>query len=323
MTNIFTKNCHSTETLLTKLKSICVLGVTGHGKSSLGNVICGENVFEANAALKSVTEKVQGMVTTWRDISTHVPLICIDTPGFGDSEGRDSEHVEDIVSSLKTIGFVHTFIITWNCLENRFNEQLDSTIRLLSQIFSTDFFRNVLVCFTKFAHDKRSIGLRKKGKNLEKPELIDQMQKEFKNRFGCNLDPTTQFCFIDNSVFGETDDLDMLQVAEFETCLEHIFNFTADSKPFLCRDIKVVLNEIEELRQLVRVLEESQRVDLREIAANWQRVLDKRVGQLRGEGRSRYERQISEKDRLVQETRDIKQKGAKMKQEAESMRRST
>lgn len=90
MASRFDKNCQSTESLMTKFESICLLGVTGHGKSSLANAICGENIFEANAATKSVTEKVQGMVTTWRDISTHAPMICIDTPGFGDSEGRDS-----------------------------------------------------------------------------------------------------------------------------------------------------------------------------------------------------------------------------------------
>lgn len=152
---------------------------------------------------------------------------------------------------------MHTFIITWNCLENRFNEQLDSTIRLLSQIFSTDFFKNVLVCFTRFAHDKRSIALRNKGKNLEKPQLIEQMQKEFKNRFGCNLKPN-QFCFIDNSVFGETEDLDMVQVDEFENSLEEILYFTSHRKPFMCKDIKSVLNEIEELRQMMKVIHESQ-----------------------------------------------------------------
>jgi predicted GTPase len=129
---LFNSVCQTTQDLMSSFKIICMLGVTGHGKSSLANVICGENTFEANAGTTSVTEKVQGIVTTWRDISTHVPLICIDTPGFGDSEGRDPDHVDNIVSSLKTIGYVNTFIITWNCLENRFSEQLDSTIRLLS-----------------------------------------------------------------------------------------------------------------------------------------------------------------------------------------------
>jgi predicted GTPase len=86
---------------MTSFKTICLLGVTGHGKSSLANVICGENIFEANAGTTSVTEHVQGIVTTWRDISTHVPLICIDTPGFGDSEGRDPDHVDNIVTSLR------------------------------------------------------------------------------------------------------------------------------------------------------------------------------------------------------------------------------
>lgn len=95
-------------------RSICLLGVTGHGKSSLGNSICGDNVFKADAGLTSVTDKVQGLVTRYRGISDDLPIICIDTPGFGDSEGRDGNHITNIVNSLKTIGYVNTFVIAWN-----------------------------------------------------------------------------------------------------------------------------------------------------------------------------------------------------------------
>jgi predicted GTPase len=42
------------------------------------------------------------------------PLIVIDTPGFGDSKGRDTKHIANMVISLKNIGYVHSFIITIN-----------------------------------------------------------------------------------------------------------------------------------------------------------------------------------------------------------------
>ena len=104
-----------------------------------------------------------------------------------------------MVMNLKLIGFVDTFIITINSQDCRFNEQLDSTIKLFSQMFSSDFFHNVLVCFTKFGYDKASIKNRSRGKSLDKDDLIDSMQKEFKDRFGCELSEE-QFAFIDNSV---------------------------------------------------------------------------------------------------------------------------
>ena len=127
------------------------------------------------------------MVTHALGSDKNEPIIIIDTPGFGDSKGRDTQHIANMVMNLKRIGYVHSFIITINSQDCRFNEQLDSTIKLFSQMFSSDFFHNVLVCFTRFAFDKKSVSLRKKGNALDQGDLIEQMQDEFKNRFGCDL----------------------------------------------------------------------------------------------------------------------------------------
>jgi hypothetical protein len=44
-------------------------------------------------------------------------------------------------------------------------------------------------------------------------------------------------------VFGEQEDLEIEEIAEFENCLEDILEFTLKSKPFICKDIKSVLND--------------------------------------------------------------------------------
>lgn len=102
---------------------------------------------------QSETSEVQGFVTHALGNENNDPIIIIDTPGFGDSKGRDTEHIANMVMNLKVIGFVNSFIITINSAENRFNEQLDSTIKLFIQMFSPDFFQNVIVCFTRFSFD--------------------------------------------------------------------------------------------------------------------------------------------------------------------------
>jgi hypothetical protein len=48
-------------------------------------------------------------------------IIVIDTPGIADSEGRDIKQIPIIVKSLKTVGFVHTFMLVINSEEMRFN----------------------------------------------------------------------------------------------------------------------------------------------------------------------------------------------------------
>jgi len=148
--------------------------VTGHGKSATANSLCWElERFKTSADVESETSEVKGFVTHALGSDKNDPVIIIDTPGIGDSKGRDTEHIAKMVMNLKRIGYVHSFIITINSQDCRFNEQLDSTIKLFIQMFSSDFFRNVVVCFTRFAFDKKSISLRKKGNALNQSDLIE------------------------------------------------------------------------------------------------------------------------------------------------------
>lgn len=156
-----------------------------------------------------------------------------------------------MVMNLKRIGYVHSFIITINSQDCRFNEQLDSTIKLFIQMFSSDFFHNVVVCFTRFAFDKKSISLRKKGNALDQSVLIEQMRDEFKNRFGCDL-RAEQFVFIDNSIKeADEEDIDENETAKYYQALEQILNFTNNQEPFFCKDIKEVMKEKDALQKKI------------------------------------------------------------------------
>ena len=83
--------------------------------------------------------------------------MVIDTPGIGDSEGRDTDHITDMVATLRRIGYVHCFLIVINSEDPRFNEQLQSTLKLFKCMLGEDFFKNAMICFSRFRQDKRSI----------------------------------------------------------------------------------------------------------------------------------------------------------------------
>ena len=51
-------------------------------------------------------------------------MIVIDTPGIGDTENRDTEHIANIVFRLKTIGYVNTFLVILNSENPRLSEEL-------------------------------------------------------------------------------------------------------------------------------------------------------------------------------------------------------
>jgi predicted GTPase len=104
---------------------ICILGVTGHGKSALASTLsCTKDFFVSSGGTDSETSSVKGLATYFRNDRNQkeLPCIILDTPGLGDSKMRDTEHIAGIVKSLKTIGFVDTFLITLNSEEPRFNE---------------------------------------------------------------------------------------------------------------------------------------------------------------------------------------------------------
>jgi predicted GTPase len=79
--------------------------------------------FKVSPSTESETDRVSGFVTHWlSDPKEEMPVIVTDTPGFGDSMGRDTAHIADMVFKLKQIGYVHTFLITLNSENPRFDE---------------------------------------------------------------------------------------------------------------------------------------------------------------------------------------------------------
>ncbi len=59
-------DCGNFESLSDSFKVICLIGVTGQGKSSLANSICGEqNKFSTSPGFESLTSRVKGVATNF------------------------------------------------------------------------------------------------------------------------------------------------------------------------------------------------------------------------------------------------------------------
>ncbi len=74
-----------------KYKSICLLGVTGSGKSYTATNLSGDpKSFKVAGDLTSETSEVTGVVTNFLGEKDEPVFIITDTPGIGDSNGRDT-----------------------------------------------------------------------------------------------------------------------------------------------------------------------------------------------------------------------------------------
>ena len=103
--------------LARRFRVICALGVTGHGKSTTCNTICGRTatpVFKVSALTESETDKLFGFMSRWRNLLSQNPYIIFDSPGIGDSRNIDTRNITEMVIGLKEIGYVHTFLIVLN-----------------------------------------------------------------------------------------------------------------------------------------------------------------------------------------------------------------
>ena len=92
-----------------------MIGASGTGKSTTCNSLCGSaDKYPASANATSMTFKTTVLPVQWFGRDDEETFNLVDTPGLGDSEGRDAQHIENMVSELKKLKFVNGFLIVFN-----------------------------------------------------------------------------------------------------------------------------------------------------------------------------------------------------------------
>ena len=144
------------------LRSICLIGATGVGKSSVGNVLGNVNDpdekeegepctgFVALPSCQSVTFDTSIQTLSWFD---GTPVTIIDTPGLGDSEGRDADHIANMCDNLKLKRTVNMFALVFNGEDARLNIHMKGMLRVFSEMFGVGFLDHACIIFTHWSAD--------------------------------------------------------------------------------------------------------------------------------------------------------------------------
>lgn len=227
-----------------KMKAICILGCTGVGKSSLGNTLSTYKIFKVSADIKSETDETQGVITYVNYNGKNRPTLMIDTPGFGDTEGRDSVFTARMILCLKSLKYVNAFIVCLNSQESRIDLNKQGYIKLLGQMFGGQkFYKHVLICFTKWEFDKAGRLKREHGLQMTEQDLVRRYIEEFKNKLGIQLNEN-QFAFVNNTyAIKGLMPKDKQAVKDFKENIQKIYTFCMSDVPFNCKDIEKVEDE--------------------------------------------------------------------------------
>ena len=83
----------------------------------------------------------------------------VDTPGFGDSDNNDEALIEEMMNVLANV-VVHadTLVLLFDGRETRFDSSLQSMLKIMTQIFGTDWWNYVVIGVSFWAYDQDSIG---------------------------------------------------------------------------------------------------------------------------------------------------------------------
>ena len=130
--------------------TILLFGQTGVEKSSLGNILLNDhNAFKISDKPESETKITIGKLNKNKNI------FVIDTPGCQDSEGKDKEHINQMIEYIKSQSDLKVILLVYNYWENEEKKNLNKSnktnVQIIKNIFKDiDLGKHIGIFFYSF-----------------------------------------------------------------------------------------------------------------------------------------------------------------------------
>ena len=175
-----------------KITNILLFGETGNGKSSLGNILLGNNVFKVSADVKSETK-----VTFGREgIGDSKDLFVIYTPGLQDPQGADRARMIQLIQYVKEHKELNAIVVVFNYQQVRFPYNIQTMLKLFCNIFPMkDVGKHIALVFTN-AFTRRGF-LANKQKMEKTSKILPEFKRVIKEASGTELPNNIPTAFVD------------------------------------------------------------------------------------------------------------------------------
>ena len=101
-------------------------------------------VCDSDDGLDSCTNATNIGVGPWLGKGQNFTIV--DTPGFGDSEGRDNQFIEEMMNVLNhELGYAQTILLVIEGTQPRFSEPLYAMLRQMSSIFGASWWEYMMI----------------------------------------------------------------------------------------------------------------------------------------------------------------------------------
>jgi len=134
------------------------MGESGTGKSTLGNILLGKNIFEVSNEFINENSKVSFSIGLFMGKTS--PICVIDTPGLTGEEEKDLEKIQDVIESIKNFKKIKAFLLIMDGTAKRWNKNIFSILKLINENFP-NFWVNTIIVFNFWSCDSYSKSIRK------------------------------------------------------------------------------------------------------------------------------------------------------------------